>query len=260
MNARISIQSPNVWKSTEGLVYSIVYAPNNGPDLQGDWIGRKALRDCAHNYLEYGEVRLNHQERLSPDRAKVVESYVTEEDTRIHNRLVKAGSWVAVFKLLDPDLIEMVRKGKLRGVSLAGIGKRMDSGELYECSINEISLVDSPASGIPFIAMKSNGDIDLEHPAVIQQLRALQTVVDGMKEDLQDKEQAEARAERRRAEQRHSWMLENSEEYWRNNQAREKYLNDQREDGRVYENQKAMDEGVPRPDPRTYRPQSDYGK
>jgi len=200
MNITFKVESSNVWKASEGLLYTIVYAPNNpaSKDLQGDWIARKSLRDCAHTYLESGEVRLNHEQKLTPEQARVVESYILDEDTRVQGRLCKAGTWIAVFKLNDPDLIQAVRDGDLRGVSMHGVAKRNDNGELYECKVSELSLVSKPASGIPFITLKSNADVPfLERPEVIDILRQTASVVEGLKLQAALKEKLEAEAHAR---------------------------------------------------------------
>jgi SAM-dependent methyltransferase len=103
------------------IVYGIVLSPGE-IDLQGDIVSEEEIEKCCHKFmLESQKIFFQH---LMPASAKVVESYIAPQDLTLGSGQVKKGAWVMAVKVLDSEIWESVKKGKITGFSIGGYGKR----------------------------------------------------------------------------------------------------------------------------------------
>lgn len=114
------------------LFYAVVLEPFSDVhetgigDSHGDVMSEAEIEKSAHYYMLEGQkVKESH---LFPADAKVVESYINPvayiPDGA--NYIVKKGSWVAVVKVFDEELWQMIKAGELTSFSPGGYGKRKD--------------------------------------------------------------------------------------------------------------------------------------
>lgn len=105
-------------KEDEHIVCGIVYAPNE-VDSQGDFTTEEEIRKAAYQFMEeVQKFKINHEGDYI--RAKVLESYVAPEDLMIADQKVKKGSWILATRILDEDLWRRIKKGEIKGYSMAG--------------------------------------------------------------------------------------------------------------------------------------------
>lgn len=107
--------------SDKRLVYGIVYEPDV-VDSDGHFSTSDVIEETAHEYMaDYQNINLMHEQPLGPD-IKVVESYIAPIDFNMGNQYVRKGSWVMVVRILNDELWQAVKEGKLNGFSIEGKG------------------------------------------------------------------------------------------------------------------------------------------
>ena len=115
------------------LVYGVVY-PTLAPgmtDVQGDRMDELEIMEAAHRFmLDSQRFDLQHQTDVPPEAVKIVESYLAPVD--LHWQLpdgsvkdITRGSWIAVAKILDDKLWQLVKNGTITGYSIRGTGRRV---------------------------------------------------------------------------------------------------------------------------------------
>lgn len=108
----------------ERFIMGVVLEPDE-VDSQKDTISPDEVRQAAHGYMEdYGNVGLQHQTFVN-GKVKILESYICPVDCTIGGQLVKAGSWLMAFRILDDTIWEAVKSGLLTGLSIGGLGTRV---------------------------------------------------------------------------------------------------------------------------------------
>ena len=108
----------------ERFIMGVVLEPDE-VDSQGDTILSDEVRQAAHGYMaDYGNVGLQHQTFVN-GKVKILESYICPVDCTIGGQLVKAGSWLMAFRILDDTIWEAVKSGLLTGLSIGGLGTRV---------------------------------------------------------------------------------------------------------------------------------------
>lgn len=108
----------------EHYILGVVLEPNE-IDSQGDTISPEEIRQAAHRYMEdFGNVGLQHQTFVN-GKIKILESYICPCDAEIGGQLVKAGTWLMGFRVLDKSIWEAVKEGLLTGLSIGGSGVRV---------------------------------------------------------------------------------------------------------------------------------------
>lgn len=89
-------------------------------DLQGDTYDATTIRDSAWSYLaNFRNVSLQHRMFLN-GRVEVVESFLAPADMGIGDVAIKEGTWLMGLRLLDEDIWQAVKTGKLTGLSIGG--------------------------------------------------------------------------------------------------------------------------------------------
>jgi DNA adenine methylase len=109
--------------SEEQFVLGIVLEPDF-VDAQGDVVSREEIRQAAHDFLAEVRTRgLQHSEDLG-ERVKIVESYVAPADFQLDDFVVKAGTWLMGWTILDKEIWQGVKTGQYTGFSIGGSARR----------------------------------------------------------------------------------------------------------------------------------------
>jgi len=117
------------------LVFGPVLIPENF-DLQEDIIGEDEIENASHNYMikhsfqndpeflesiglntrsERGYMHTEFNRKLA-----VVESYIAPVNFEMNGRPIKKGTWVAVVKVFDDEVWNLVKAGRITGFSIGG--------------------------------------------------------------------------------------------------------------------------------------------
>lgn len=112
----------------------IAYGPVLEPeveDAQGDIMTMADIEEAAHRFLlkaQLGKASadgVNHEIWVGYSKAHVVESWVTHEDMRHGDEIVRKGTWMIGVHVADNSLWDAVKKGELVGFSIGGRGVRL---------------------------------------------------------------------------------------------------------------------------------------
>ncbi len=105
-------------KADEHIVAGIVYEPDT-VDAQGDEASEEEIRKAAYRFMEEGhEFKVNHKGKARE--INVLESYIAPQELTIGTHTVKKGSWVLITRVVDDDIWQDIKDGKLTGYSMAG--------------------------------------------------------------------------------------------------------------------------------------------
>lgn len=101
-----------------GFVLAPVLVPEE-PDWQGDVISADEIEQAAHAYMEESQRgAYMHQQGLGDAEVMLVESSILRGDTIINGIALKAGTWLCAWKIYHPELRDLIRKGKITGLSI----------------------------------------------------------------------------------------------------------------------------------------------
>lgn len=103
------------------LVYGVILEPETF-DAHGDKVSAEEIEQAAHEYLVNS--RIIGRQHMEKANALLVESNIAPVDYDINGAPVKKGSWVGVVKVLDPDLWQSVKEGKVTGFSIGGLAEK----------------------------------------------------------------------------------------------------------------------------------------
>jgi hypothetical protein len=81
----------------------------------------KSIRKLAEKYFSEGKYSLlnvEHNGQDSDDLGYLLETYFTEEDSEFNGQPLKAGSWIASYKITSDDLWSEIKTGKFNGFSV----------------------------------------------------------------------------------------------------------------------------------------------
>lgn len=136
----------------------------NRVDKHGDVISAEEIERTAHNFMaNYQSVHFMHEAPLPRSDVTIVESYILRQPYELADGdELPPGTWMIGFKIHNPELWRMIKKGEIRGVSIGGICKscpqapdRMKTAddepqdqepqELRDLEVFEVSLVSNPA-------------------------------------------------------------------------------------------------------------------
>ncbi len=101
-----------------GFVLAPVLVPDE-PDWQGDVISAEEIEKAAHSYMADSQRgAYMHRQGLDDSQVMLVESSILRADTTIHGTVLKAGTWLCAWKILHPELRDMIRSGQITGLSI----------------------------------------------------------------------------------------------------------------------------------------------
>jgi len=110
----------------ERFVLGVVLVPDE-EDSQGDIYNEAEVRKAAHYYMEFGAaLGLMHEQTLSEAKVRVLESYLAPVDFNLEGQSVKKGTWLLAARILDDDLWDAIKEGRLTGWSMEGTALAFD--------------------------------------------------------------------------------------------------------------------------------------
>jgi len=111
----------------ERYVLGVVLVPNEY-DSQGDIYDEETVRKAAYYFMEQAQhIGLMHRGGpLEAVKIRVLESYVAPVDMLVDAQFVKKGTWLMAARVLDNDLWQAIKQGKLTGWSIEGSALALD--------------------------------------------------------------------------------------------------------------------------------------
>ena len=152
-------------KLTETLIVNGVVIANGIADSDGDILDKKDIKTI---FMKYQRDTDTMHTSIKNDGVEVFASWISEVDTIIKGQNVPAGSWLATFKITNPNLIQCIENGKLQGLSLGSVSEKAmtpkywfinkslnyrDIKNIEEVIPLFISFVDKPANQYGFDVM-----------------------------------------------------------------------------------------------------------
>lgn len=121
----VEIEAP-ICKAAENPDFTYVLSPVLVPDSvdrQGDLISAAEIELAAHDFVESSQqAGLMHREMVSREQVVLVESYVARTPMTIGKTKITKGTWMAAWRVYNPELRALIKQGRLRGVSIGGRG------------------------------------------------------------------------------------------------------------------------------------------
>lgn len=115
----------------ERIVTGVVADPET-VDSYGNIIDAETIRRAALQFMEYFQnMGVNHdkgpdgQSVILNDQIKILESWITREESVINGQLVPAGAWVLTVRIVDDEIWAGVLSGEFIGFSLEALCKRI---------------------------------------------------------------------------------------------------------------------------------------
>ena len=145
---------------TDELYLTGCVIPCGIPDVDDDVLSSKDIKIIFAKYMNR-LTDIQHND-ISYYGIEVLANWVSDTDTIIAGRTVPAKSWLATVKVMNPEIIDLVKQGELRGFSLSStyvgeVDKKDDERVSYsdlqsseEIIPIRISLVKKPANGFAF--------------------------------------------------------------------------------------------------------------
>ena len=101
-------------------VFGIVYEPDV-VDLQGEFTDANEIEKAAHMFLEnYRVLGDMHMDKVAPEDAAVIESYVAPCEFIMGGQRVTKGSWVIGVQVHADALWKRIKDGEITGFSMGG--------------------------------------------------------------------------------------------------------------------------------------------
>lgn len=89
---------------------------------------------------------------------EILSSFTTASDSQsvLNGENIPGGSWLLSLKVLNPDIFELIREGRLSGYSIGGLGIKNPNGAINISSliVPEVSVVANPAHKRDFLIIK----------------------------------------------------------------------------------------------------------
>lgn len=103
------------------LVTGIVVEPEV-EDTYGDVISVEEIEKAMIRFMEGGpEIRVEHDPDFRP-KVAIIENWIEREGRAVGEQFIKAGTWLMTTKVLDDEVWEMIKDGRLNGYSFRGPG------------------------------------------------------------------------------------------------------------------------------------------
>jgi hypothetical protein len=119
-------------KSTDDkpmLVWGVILEsePNNGAgDLHRETYGDEFVINTAYDFNAwYLNLDDQHGEFIPPNKAVIIESYVTKQAEQWGERTVKAITWIMGIRIYDSELKRQILAGEKTGLSIEGFAERV---------------------------------------------------------------------------------------------------------------------------------------
>ena len=103
------------------LVTGIVIEPET-EDTYGDIISAEEIEKAMIHFMEGNpQIRVEHDPDYKP-KVSIIENWIEREGRLMGEQFVKAGTWLMTTKVFDDTVWEMIKSGKLNGLSFRGPG------------------------------------------------------------------------------------------------------------------------------------------
>lgn len=120
----------NIKKASQGLITGIVLEPGDSEnrDLQKQFISAEEIEKAMIYYMtKHQNLGLMHESLLKSDKdskpqALLIENYIAKDYISFEDELVKAGTWIQTWQILDKKLKKKVDSGEYDGFSIGGTG------------------------------------------------------------------------------------------------------------------------------------------
>jgi len=103
------------------LVTGVVIEPEV-EDTYGDVISADEIEKAMIRFMEGDpQIRVEHDPDYKP-KVVIIENWIEREGRLMGEQFVKAGSWLMTTKIFDDGVWDMIKSGKLNGLSFRGPG------------------------------------------------------------------------------------------------------------------------------------------
>ena len=110
--------------SKDGVAYGIVYSPYE-MDSQGEWSDEEEIKKAAWRFMQNKNIaNIDKEHSFLNEKAFVCESWIIKSYDDIFSHSV--GAWAVGIKINDEELKELIIKGEITGLSMAGLAKKED--------------------------------------------------------------------------------------------------------------------------------------
>jgi hypothetical protein len=89
-------------------------------DLHGDVTTVDEVRKACHNFNAFC-MKANLFHLVETDSFSIVESFIAPTNFVLGEKLVKAGTWLVNLQIMDSEVWELVKSGKINGVSIGAL-------------------------------------------------------------------------------------------------------------------------------------------
>lgn len=97
-------------------------------DLHGDTTTEEEVRKACFNFNKFC-MKANLLHRVMTDSFEFAESYIAPTDFILGEKFVKKGTWLCTVQCLDDNLWELIKSGKINGVSIGAMARVEDLEE-----------------------------------------------------------------------------------------------------------------------------------
>jgi len=108
----------------EMTITAVVLEPNpvekdTTNDLQGDFYSAEEVSKACESFNQHcWQPNIEHEVNVTKEVTEIIESFILPVPARIGDQEVCKGSWIQVWKINDPTLWELVKKGTFTGFSI----------------------------------------------------------------------------------------------------------------------------------------------
>jgi len=93
-------------------------ADGSTSDLHGDWYSAEEVEKACHDFNTQATRRANLYHMIDTTGYEFVESYILPVEAQVGERVVKAGTWLAVIKAKEDWIWNGIKDGTFNGLSI----------------------------------------------------------------------------------------------------------------------------------------------
>lgn len=125
----------------EGVVYGIVYAPNE-VDTDDEYTNANEIKKAAYSFMKNkNTANVDKDHTFDIEKAFVAQSWIIKANDAVFPDEPE-GSWAVAIKLEDEELIKAVKDGEIAGISMAGTATKENEPKIEKADMKNISLTD----------------------------------------------------------------------------------------------------------------------
>lgn len=128
----VGVTQAIITKNDEHPDFTYILSPVLVPevtDKQGDVISPDEIELAAHDFVESSQqAGLMHEQMVTRKDVVLVESYIIRGGLcKINGKSLSEGTWMAAWRVYNPELRTLIRQGRLTGVSIGGRGLAVEA-------------------------------------------------------------------------------------------------------------------------------------